>query len=91
MNWVSAQQETTLSTMRSLPQATYTNPAFVPAQHFYLGLPGISSVAAYGSSNSITYGQLAKVGLFDTTFSASRLLALRGKLKDENWIYAGAR
>lgn len=38
-----AQQEATLHSMQSLPQAHYTNPAFTPQQQFYLGLPGISS------------------------------------------------
>lgn len=90
MGWASAQQETTLSTMRSLPQAVYTNPAFVPTQTFYLGLPGISSAAAYGSSNSLTYQQINDLNLEDN-FSGRDLLNLRAKMKDQNWFSAGAQ
>ncbi len=71
-----AQQETTLSTMRSLPQATYTNPASVPAQPFYIGLPGISSIAVFGSSNSLSYNRLDNAILSDTTITTDNALAI---------------
>lgn len=89
--WANAQQETTLSTMRSLPQATYTNPAFVPLQPFYLGLPGISSVGAYGSSNSLSYNRAIDFETLGEEFSSARLLSLSSKLEDKNWLAAGAQ
>ncbi len=88
-----AQQESTLNSMRNLPQATYTNPAIVPIQSLYLGLPGISSVAGYGSSNSLNYNDVQDIGLEGEAenFSSNRLLSLRNKLEDKNWIAAGAQ
>ncbi|AHM60436.1 Sporulation domain-containing protein [Flammeovirgaceae bacterium 311] len=76
--------------MRSLPQAGYTNPAFVPTQTFYLGLPGISSVAGYGGSNSLSYQQVEELKLEDD-FSGRSLLDLRAKMKDQNWFTGGAQ
>ncbi|WP_224996827.1 DUF5723 family protein [Cesiribacter sp. SM1] len=75
--------------MRSLPQAGYTNPAFVPTQNFYLGLPGISSVAGYGGSNSLSYQQVEELNIEDD-FSGRNLLELRAKMKDKNWFSTGA-
>ncbi|WP_152426409.1 DUF5723 family protein [Cesiribacter andamanensis] len=84
-----AQQETTLGTMRSLPQSTYLNPAFVPAQPFYIGLPGISSVAVWGSSNSLSYNTLfVENAEGEAEFNLDHL---RSALRDKNWVQAGAQ
>lgn len=88
--WAYAQQESTLGTMRSLPQHTYNNPAFIPQQKLYIGLPGISSFAGSASSNSFTYKQLQASGLLDS-LSATGLNAIKAHLKDENNIFAGAQ
>lgn len=53
-----AQQEATLQSMRILPQAHYTNPAFTPEQNFYLGLPGISSTYMSVSNSGFNYNSL---------------------------------
>ena len=53
-----AQQEAVLHTMRSLPQAHYTNPAVAPEQQFYLGLPGISSTYLSFSNSGFNYNTI---------------------------------
>lgn len=53
-----AQQEATLHSMQSLPQSHYTNPAFVPQQQFYLGLPGISSTYFSLNNSGFNYNSL---------------------------------
>lgn len=88
-----AQQENTLGTMRSLPQATYTNPALVPIQKFYLGLPAISSIGVWGASNSLSYNNVKDMGLDGNAeeFSSETLLQIKSKMKDENWLGFGAQ
>jgi hypothetical protein len=53
-----AQQEATLHSMQSLPQAHYTNPAIIPQQSFYLGLPGISSTYLHISNTGFNYNSI---------------------------------
>lgn len=53
-----AQQEATLHSMQSLPQAHYTNPAFTPQQQFYLGLPGISSTYFSLTNSGFNYNSV---------------------------------
>lgn len=53
-----AQQESVLHSMRSLPQAHYTNPAITPQQQFYLGLPGISSTYFAFSNSGFNYNSI---------------------------------
>lgn len=53
-----AQQESVLHSMRSLPQAHYTNPAITPQQQFYLGLPGISSTYFALSNSGFNYNSI---------------------------------
>ena len=55
---VSAQTESTLYFMNSLPQVVTNNPAFVPKYKFSLGLPGISSVGMGYYNNGFSYNNL---------------------------------
>lgn len=88
-----AQQENTLGTMRSLPQATYTNPALVPMQKFYLGLPVISSIGVWGASNSLSYNNVQDMGLDGNAeeFSSETLRQIKSKMQNENWLGFGAQ
>lgn len=79
-----AQQESTLYTMRSLHQANYLNPALEPQQAFYLGLPGISSIALGVGSNSLNYSTAMTSTEGDD--SSIDVTELRSKLKDKNYV-----
>ena len=55
-----AQQDLTLYNMDAVPQRLYTNPAFMPANTFYIGLPILSSQYFNFSNSGFKYSDLIK-------------------------------
>ena len=49
---VDAQQDLTSYYLNALPQSTYNNPALSPDSHWYIGVPGLSSLY-FGLSNNL--------------------------------------
>lgn len=82
-----AQQEATLQSMRSLPQAQSTNPAFIPQQNFYLALP-----SAYGgvSTGGISYNALFDLGPDGKPVNLD-LGRLHNSLGKRNYLTANAK
>ncbi len=80
-----AQQEAVLHSMRSLPQAQTTNPAFIPQQQFYLGLPGISSTYLSIANSGFNYNSIVDLGP-DGRPQALDLVRFQNGLAKKNYI-----
>lgn len=81
-----AQQDMTMHFMRQLPQASYTNPAFVPAKpyKFHIGMPALSSIYLNVGNSGFRYSDFIHKNEQDSLFKDfDNLLE---KLKPRNYL-----
>lgn len=79
-----AQTELTLHTMRTIPQSTYNNPAFIPTYNSYFGLPGISSIYASVYNSGFSYDNVFSRRADDSL--VVNLKNLGNSLQEKNYI-----
>ncbi len=79
----SAQMESTLYSMNSLPQVVINNPAFVPKYKVSIGLPGLSSVAVGYANNGFSYNDFITK---DNGTVKADLAKLTSVLTDKNYL-----
>lgn len=76
---LTAQHDLTLYNTPSVPQRIFLNPAFIPAQRFYIGIPALSGFQSY-TANPFAYNDVIERGSDDSlTFKVDNFVSKLSK------------